>query len=627
MNSRNSRLATLRLRFLALFTGLTLVLLAYTVGTLISDLRALGTLQRIASVEALAIRSSALVHELQKERGLSAGFLASGGQRFQNEVESQRRRTDAALNALQAQATSVDRDALSADAGDALRQAEGQLSRLRDEREGVSSQRIKGADSFAYYSATIDRLLEMVAGASTLSTDDRVSKLLTAYTLFMSGKEQAGRERATVNAALTANTAMDSALYQRLLTVLAAQKTYFDSFRLYASAEARQGFAALERSSASTETLAIRRAVLERAGSGAFGVDPAHWFATITARIDEMKALEDTQAKALEAMVGALATSVWRSVTLSAAFTVLSLLVAVVFALLVRRMLASLDEAVSAARSIAGGDLTVTVNIRSQDEIGQLMGSMREMRDHLSATIGEVRSAADQLSNAAGQVSATSQSLSQSSSEQAASVEETSASMEEITASIAHNTDNARHTDQIARQAAQQSSEGSDAVKRTVEAMRSIANKIGIIDDIAYQTNLLALNAAIEAARAGDHGKGFAVVAAEVRKLAERSQIAAREIGSLASNSVKTAEQAGGQLTEMVPAILRTSELVQEIAHASQEQAGGVAQINGALGQLAQTTQHTASASEELAATAEEMNAHALQLQELMRFFTLQDSR
>jgi methyl-accepting chemotaxis protein len=295
-----------------------------------------------------------------------------------------------------------------------------------------------------------------------------------------------------------------------------------------------------------------------------------------------------------------------------------------VIGLLVTRSISRpLNRAVSVANSLAEGDLGVQVEVDSKDETGRLLSSMQHMTERLRSVMADVRSAADSLSSASEQVSATSQSLSQAATEQAASVEETSASVEQMSASIAQNTDSARVTDGIAGKAANDAVEGGRAVREMVQAMKQIADKIGIIDDIAYQTNLLALNAAIEAARAGDHGKGFAVVAAEVRKLAERSQVAAQEIGGVAGSSVQLAEQAGALLDEIVPNIQKTSDLVQEITAASQEQSSGAAQINIAMAQMSQITQQNASASEELAATSEEMNAQAGQLLELIGYFRL----
>lgn len=273
--------------------------------------------------------------------------------------------------------------------------------------------------------------------------------------------------------------------------------------------------------------------------------------------------------------------------------------------------------------AMAAGDLGQRITRDAEGTFDQVKNDANSTCEKLAGIIEEVRAAADALTGAANQVSATAQSLSQSASEQASSVEETTASIDLMSASISQNSDNAKVTDSMATKASKEAGEGGSAVTQTVTAMKQIAAKISIVDDIAYQTNLLALNAAIEAARAGEHGKGFAVVAAEVRKLAERSQEAAKEIGDLASNSVSTAERAGKLLDEIVPSIQKTSELVQEIAAASSEQSQSVTQIGGAMSQLSQATQQNASASEELAATSEELSGQAEQLQQSVAFFNL----
>ena len=279
------------------------------------------------------------------------------------------------------------------------------------------------------------------------------------------------------------------------------------------------------------------------------------------------------------------------------------------------------------AQRMAEGDFTRTLNINQKDEVGILAKALNDMVHRLSDVVAEVGGASENVASGSEELSATAESLSQSSTEQAANVEEVSSSIEQMTSNIRQNAENAQQTESIAVQSAQQAEESGLAVTKAVDAMKNIAEKISIIEEIARQTNLLALNAAIEAARAGEHGKGFAVVAAEVRKLAERSGEAAREIGDLSSGTVEVAEKAGQMLVQLVPDIKRTAELVQEITAGSSEQLTGAEQINKAVQQLDQVTQHNASASEEMASTSEELSSQAEELQQTMAFFQVSSNR
>jgi len=267
------------------------------------------------------------------------------------------------------------------------------------------------------------------------------------------------------------------------------------------------------------------------------------------------------------------------------------------------------------------GDLTKRMESISRDEIGKMAGSLNSFCEKLEKIIIEVKGGTGAISSASQQVASSSQSLSQGTSEQAASVEETTSSLEEMSASITQNSENSRQMEQVASKGAREAEESGKAVKQTVEAMKSITERIEIINEIAYQTNLLALNAAIEAARAGEHGKGFAVVATEVRKLAERSQTAAKEISALATDSVGVAERSGKLLEELVPSIKKTADLVQEVSSASREQSSGVSQINKAMSQVDLVTQRNAASAEELSSTAEELASQAEALLQLMDFF------
>jgi methyl-accepting chemotaxis protein len=302
------------------------------------------------------------------------------------------------------------------------------------------------------------------------------------------------------------------------------------------------------------------------------------------------------------------------------AVAVISALVYLLFRRIIVGPLASLKTSMD---RLAAGDLDLIIASGSNDEVGLLGSSVNAMVGKLRDVVTDVKGASNSVASGSQQLSSGASHLSEGATEQAASAEEASSTVEEMNATIRQNADNAMQTEKIAMKSAADARESGGAVTDAVRAMKQIADKIGIIEEIARQTNLLALNAAIEAARAGEAGKGFAVVAAEVRKLAERSQAAAGEIGRLSASSVEIAERAGAMLAKLVPDIQKTAELVQEISAASKEQAGGADQINGALQQLNRVVQQNAGAAEEMSTMSEELSAQAAQLQSAIGFFRL----
>ena len=276
--------------------------------------------------------------------------------------------------------------------------------------------------------------------------------------------------------------------------------------------------------------------------------------------------------------------------------------------------------------ALAKGDLTQYYSIDSKNELKEMGDSLNKTINVLNDLIAKVISNANSIADAGNQMSFSAQQLSERAIGQASSVEEISSSMEQMTANIQQNTSNSRQTEKISTKAALEMMQSKDAVSETVQSMKLIASKISIIGEISRQTNLLALNAAVEAARAGDHGRGFSVVAAEVRKLAERSQLAASEIDEVSVRSVNIALKSGELLNEIVPVIQQTSELVQEITASSIEQSTGADQINNAIQTLNKVVQENAATAEEMAASAEELNAQSEDLQSAVSFFKIESS-
>ena len=362
----------------------------------------------------------------------------------------------------------------------------------------------------------------------------------------------------------------------------------------------------------------------------------------LTIMQDSMKKLIDLQVKEGDDLRDA-AVARYESVhklTIVALSLGISLAVLIAF-LVIRTIMSALSRSVEIADAIAEGSLGHDIETNGKGELGRLLSALRSMDARLCGIAGQVRRGSDEVSVASQQISRGNDDLSQRTQEQASSLEETASSMEEMTSTVKQNAENASHANQLARGAREQAERGGEVAGQAVKAMseidassRKIADIVGLIDEIAFQTNLLSLNAAVEAARAGEQGRGFAVVASEVRNLAQRSASAAKEIKALIGESVdkvrtgsELVQKTGSTLVEIVDSVKKVTDIVGEIAAASQEQSAGIDQVNKAVMQMDEVTQQNAALVEESAAAARALEEQASDLTRQIAFFKVRDGK
>ncbi|MDD2501352.1 MAG: methyl-accepting chemotaxis protein [Geobacter sp.] len=656
---------TIRTKLLLLLLLPILGLLYFSGVDLSSNYSTLQEMRKTEHLVGLSVRTGALVHELQKERGLSSGFINAKGEKFKDELAKQRQLSDDQFKQLDAYlAANPDAATIVKPSLDGAAQQKSRLAEIRSKVDGLG---IEGKDSFAFYTGINASYLDVVAAVGRNSTNPELMRAAISYFAFSKVKEEMGKERATLNAVIAAN-AFNPETYQRTIGILSAQRSFMEGFRKFGSSSAISSYDDKEKSDTFKKVDELRSAVLTKGMEGNFGIAPEDWFKAITAKIDQMKAIEDGMAKEIldqaTSFAAASRTRLIISIAVSAAMGSLTLLLSLMIG---SSITTPLDSLVTMLKDIAQGegDLTRRLPEDRKDEFGgvatwfnRFVGNIHTIISQASTTTVQVATASNQLHSTAEQIATAAEEVASQSATVATASEEMSATSNDISRNCTLASD-------IANRASEMAHGGATVVQETISGMQNIADKVresahtvealgarsdqigaivGTIEDIADQTNLLALNAAIEAARAGEMGRGFAVVADEVRALAERTTRATREIGEMikaiqqeTGGAVASMEQgvsevekgmdssrrSGEALQQILEGINEVTMQVHQIATAAEEQTAVTGEISTNIHQITDVVQQTANGAHETADAASMLSKLSNDLEHLVGRFKL----
>jgi methyl-accepting chemotaxis protein len=631
----------------------------------ISGARAMDSLVELAGVSASI---GALAHELQKERGMSAGFIGSGGASFGAELPKQREEVDkrkAELDSRLAQSAALLSQGRLKE--DFARVGE-QLAKLADIRRAVSAQSIGASDAIGYYTGVVSGLLGIVGETAALSTEASITRLAAAYSALLQAKESAGIQRATLSNVLSADRFTPEML-AKFLAVSTAEETWTKALGFYASPAQADFFKARMTGPAVEEVLRIRQTALGRMNEESLGLDAKLWFAKATERINLLKEVEDRLAGDLIDAARELSAEAYRLVALYMTLAAAAILATLLAAFkLIGQILGQIGgeptDAVQVAHAIAAGDLTMEVHVQSGDR-DSMLAAIREMQAKLREVVMSIQTEVHSVSSTAGQLSTSAQQVAESSRQQAEAASSMAAAVEEMTVSINHVSERSEEASRISSHSGDLSQSGADVIHGVAAEMQNIEGSVksssviigalekqsgqiteivNVIREIADQTNLLALNAAIEAARAGEQGRGFAVVADEVRKLAERTSSSTQEIAEMvqeiqngtrsavasmesgveqAGIGVDLANKAGDSILGIRSEAVRVVEVVADITNALREQAVASGDIARNVEHIAQMAEENSAAVAETAGAAHDLGDMATKLQSLVDRFRI----
>lgn len=619
--------------FIALFP-LLLALIWFAGSGMLSRIGTERQMDTIGQLTTLARSTGDVVHQLQRERGMSAGFIGAHGQQFRDEILVQRKLTDDALVKLNQALARTDTNLIQGNIAATLKMFKDNIQSLDATRNAISALNIEASKSTQFYTQTIYGLLSFVGGIGQLSASGPMVNELAAFYSLLNLKEQAGIERALLTNVFSVDRFSDGQ-FRMLSDVVGKQEAWLTATRRFSS-EAQA--AELDKALASAEVtraLELRTIALNKAQEGGFGVKPTDWFTAQTKRIEILRQVETQAADALLAHSAALAHNArvdWQSFL---AISLIALLIAIAFAMIVVRSIQ--QQLTNTLKTIneMDGDLTRRLDVPGSDELSALNRAYNQAIENIQHIVQEIKSGALILSNASSDITDGNQDLAQRTDEQAASIVETAASMEQISTAIsqtAHNASEAERLTQSMANDVMDATRVSNEASQSMAAIRSSSDNIfqivASIDEISFQTNLLALNAAVEAARAGELGKGFAVVAAEVRHLSQRCAREASLIRELVNQNMNNIGEGVQRVSASEAALKaaadttgRMKQYVSDIARAANEQSLGVTQVHQALNQLEQVTQQNAALVSQMATASQMLDAQSKSMSTLVDRF------